>query len=127
MKKIEERVADAISELEDLLMSGQLPEDAIPIAAKTEDLRPEVLRLRAEKALGDLQAVKAKNDLQAKRIAEQRKAKSSIYEFAEMDKVNADFPNWFEQKTGRLPTQAEIEEMERLSWEALLRKISFEI
>src|SRR5687767_9468373 len=107
MKSIEDRVADAIAELEALLASGEPPDDAIPVAAKFENLRPEVLKLRAEKVLGDLRAVKAKNDVRSERIAEQQRAKKAIYEFAEMDKVFKDFPNWFAERTGRQPTKAE--------------------
>lgn len=127
MKTIEQRVADAIDELEALLTSGQLPENAVPAAARLEDLKPDVLRFRAERVLGDLQAVKAKNDLRAERIAQQQKARTALYEFADSQRAFTEFPDWFEARTGRPPTETEAEEMERLSWEALLRKITVEI
>ena len=127
MKTIEERVADALAELEALLADGEVPEDAIPAAARMENLKPEVLRVRAERALGDLRTVKAKNDLRTARIAQQQKAKKALYEFADTNKAYTDFPDWFEDRIGRPPTKAEAEEMERLSWESLLRKVTIEI
>ena len=57
MKTIEQRLADAIEELESLLSEGEAPEDAVSLAAASEHLKPEVLQQRAEKALGDLRAV----------------------------------------------------------------------
>lgn len=123
MKTIEQRLADAIEELESLLSEGEAPEDAVSLAAASEHLKPEVLQQRAEKALGDLRAVKAKNDARADRIAQEHKAKRAIYEFAEMDKVYADFPRWFSERIGRLPDESEVEEMKHLSMEAILRKV----
>lgn len=127
MKPIDERVADAISELEELLSGGQSPDEAICTAAKGEALKPEVLRIRAEKVLGDLRLVKQKNDEQADRIRKAAAAKKALYEFAEMESVYIDFPNWFFERVGRNPSSDEVDEMKRLSWEALLRKIVIEI
>lgn len=127
MKPIEQKVADAIAELEGLLLEGQAPDVAIPLAAATEDLKPDVLQSRAVKALGDLQAVKFRNDAAVATLAQRNKESRAIYEFAEMDKVYADFSQWFLEKTGRIPTNGETKEMERLSMEALLRKLVINI
>jgi hypothetical protein len=123
VKPIEEKVADAIAELESLLTTGQSPEIAVPNAAEIEGLKPEVLQFRAEKVLGDLRTFKSRSDAQYAQRRQKRLEQASVYEFAEMDKVYKDFSNWFEGKTGRLPTSDEIKEMERLSMEAILKKL----
>ena len=53
----DERVAEAITDLEGLLAEGAEIAVAISESASLYQLKPEVLRLRAEKKLGDLQAV----------------------------------------------------------------------
>ena len=60
-------------------------------------------------------------------LAKRNRENRAIYEFAEMDKVYADFPDWFLGKCSRLPTEAEIKEMERLSMETILRKMVINI
>ncbi|MBX9795468.1 hypothetical protein [Sphingomonas sp.] len=58
MTPIEERVENALDELEGLLAEGVAADVAIVQAASFYGLKVDVLRVRASKALGDLEAVR---------------------------------------------------------------------
>jgi hypothetical protein len=123
----EERRQIAFEVFDECLGDGLDVESAILRAADEGQLEPDIFRRIATGAFGDLAAHREQMLLRAKNAAERRQSKRAISEFAERDKVYKDFPEWFAQKTGRLPTQPEVEEMERLSWEVLLKKLTIDI
>ena len=50
-----ERVPDALSDFDSIIRAGRSIDEAVTEAANANDLKPEVVRARAEKAFGDLE------------------------------------------------------------------------
>jgi gamma-glutamyl:cysteine ligase YbdK (ATP-grasp superfamily) len=74
---IEQRVTDAILDLESLLSSGATVEAALVEASSDYGLKPEVLRVRAEAIIGNLKTFASRveknhRDVQKTREAQQR-------------------------------------------------------
>ena len=122
MSSIEQRLADAISDVEGLINEGKLPDDAVTQASSEYDLRPDVLSARAEKALGNLNRLRDKNEAKAAQTKADYVAKRAIFDFAHSDH-DAEWSAWFHARVGRHPTRGETEDMLQRSMTVLLNKL----
>ncbi|WP_375382729.1 hypothetical protein [uncultured Sphingomonas sp.] len=60
MSGVEQRIADALADLEGLLADGVAVTAAVEEAARIYDFKPQNLHVRAVKELGDLEEIRAK-------------------------------------------------------------------
>jgi len=107
MSTIEQRVSDAILDLEERLADGIDWRTALRKTAKEYDLRDEVLCVRGEKALGPLHLVKVKADRRAENARTQRELERAIDAHVDEDAPQS-MSDWLLRKLGREATADEL-------------------
>ena len=126
MSDIERRVPEAITDLEGLLTDGKSVDEAMSICCRDHVLSPNVLGQRARKALGDLETVRDRSRRNAKVIGQLHRAETAIEAYL-IENSEINYPTWFENRVGRIPTKSEMKDFEQRYAAFLLRDIKFEI
>jgi hypothetical protein len=123
---IEQRISEALSDVEAMLCAGSLPEEAIAACADDYGFKAEVLKLRAQKALGNLGSVRERSLRQAQMLKREHKADKAVDRYL-TENPGTNFPEWFEAEVGRPPTTAEHHHFTDRYMEFILKDLSFEI
>ena len=123
---IEQRLTDALSDLEASLNEGTPVDDALASCAADYGLKVEVLRGRAEKIFGELSSLRKRNLKKAEILAREHRAETAIERYLAED-PDANFPSWFEAEVGRAPTKIEQDESTSRYLTFLLRDLRIEI
>jgi hypothetical protein len=126
MMSVEQRMNDALSDLEAMLNEGRLPEEAITACAADYGFKSTVLKLRAQNVFGDLGSVRERSLKQAQVLMREHKAEKAIDRYL-TENPDANFPEWFEAEVGRPPTKAERDEFSERYMQFLVRNLHFEI
>lgn len=120
---IEQRVADALADLESLLVEGQPVESAIIDAAKANEIKPLVLRKRADEQFGDLATVGSRARVSisaARRTADLKVATTEycrIFYGPEPRPPFVEFEVWMKTKFAPPPDAVEMESANTLRME----------
>jgi hypothetical protein len=126
MTSVEQRMADALSDLEAMLNDGMSPDKAILAAATEYSFKPEALNFRAQKVLGELHSVRARNVRRNEMLMREHKAETAISRYL-TENPDSNFPDWFEAQVGRPATKAEHDEFTKRYMTFLVRDMRFEI
>ena len=123
---VEQRLHDAFTDLEAMLNEGRGVADAVKECAGEYGFQPDVLKMRAERAFGDLASLRVRNVDRAARAEKEHLAETAIDLFL-VDKPEENFPTWFENRVGRPPTSVESKDFGDRYIQHLLRNLKFEI
>mgnify|MGYP001063866046 CR=1 FL=1 len=123
---VEERLRNALADMEAMLNEGQSAEDAVVACAAEYGFKKDALRMRATRFLGDLTSLRARNLERADRLSKEHLAETAIDTFL-VEEPESTFPDWFEKRVGRPPSKIESEEFGLRYLKHLTRNISFEL
>jgi len=123
---VEQRLTDALSDLEVMLNDDRPPDEAVAVCAEDYGFKSEVLKLRAQKVLGDLDSVHERSLRKAQILKREHKAERAIDLYL-VENPDSNFPEWFEAEVGRAPTKAESDDFTARYMQFLVRNLHFEI
>lgn len=106
---VEDRMADALTDLSAMLADGTSVEEGLTVCAEEYGFSVTALKLRAEKAFGDLNVV-GHEQRRSREKARQEHEEATAIDAYLCDKPKTDFPTWFEERVGRRPTKEEEQE-----------------
>jgi hypothetical protein len=101
-------MADALSDFEGLITEGFAEDEALEVCAREYNVKVEVLAARTA-SLGDLEQLRVRNSARAKTIRLEHLTETAVDSYLAND-PEQNFPEWFKNRTGRMPTKAEVED-----------------
>ncbi len=118
----DERMVAALDDFEAAIAAGTPVDLALEQTAREHRFSAEALKLRATRRFGDLTTLKARLDEQAETLVRNHRADTAIEAYLTQS-PESPFFEWFEERVGRLPTDAEESEYTKRRRAMLISRI----